>query len=101
MVSSENNNSVMENPTFMDHFNQFMSSVFVYGTIFVILTVNFVALSLSLHINYDKPTGKKVGSAIFAFMFGLIYIVFTYYLYYIVRMNKIRPLNSGRMFPWS
>jgi len=87
--------------SFKDHFNNVMSSLFIYGTIFIILTFNLVAMSVSLHVNIDKKFSKKMGSAMFAFMFGLIYIVFNYYLYYILKKEKtVKLYTTGKMFPW-
>jgi hypothetical protein len=93
--------SIIDDVSLKDHFNNFMSSIFLYGIIFIVITFNLVAMSVSLHVNIDKPFSKKFGSAIFAFMFGLIYIVFNYYLYYIMKKKKtVKLYTTGKMFPW-
>jgi glucan phosphoethanolaminetransferase (alkaline phosphatase superfamily) len=91
----------LEESTFKLEFNNFMSSLFLYGILFFVLTFNLVAMSISLHVNIDKTFSKKLGSALFAFLFGLVYIVFNYFLYYIVNKNKVAKLYSKeKMFPW-
>jgi hypothetical protein len=98
---SEQETSIFDEPKFMDHFNNFMSSLFLYGTLFFVLTFNFVAMSVSLHANLNATFSKKLGSAIFAFLFGLIYILFNYYLYYVLKKGKhVQTYSTGKMFPW-
>jgi hypothetical protein len=103
MNTNETGNSVLSNNiTVIDHINNFMSSLFLYGTLFSILTFNFVAMSISLHVNLKAPFTKKLGSAIFAFIFGLIYLIFNYYMYYTLKKGKhIQTYSTGKMFPWN
>lgn len=98
---TEEETSIFNDPTFLDHLNNYGSSLFLYGTLFFILTFNFVAMSVSLHANMNEPFSKKLGSAIFAFMFGLIYLLFNYYLYYVLKKGKhVQTYSTGKMFPW-
>lgn len=87
-------------PTLREEFNNFMSSLATYGIIFVVLTFNLCAVSVSLHMNYGKEFNRKIGGAIFAFFFGPIYLYFNYYMYRILRKGEYRPTTSGKIFPW-
>lgn len=86
---------------FVDHLEDFGTSFFLYGTLFVILTFNFVALSLALHKALDKKylLGRKIGSAIFAFLFGIIYVA-SYYYTSISQGKAISMRSSGKLFPF-
>lgn len=100
-MSDNRENRIIGESKFIDHFNDFMSSLFIYGTIFFVLTFNLVAMSVSLHANLNATFSRKLGGAIFAFLFGLIYIVFNYYIYYVLRKGKhVQTYSTGKMFPW-
>ena len=86
--------------TVKEEVNDFFSSLFIFGTIFIVLTINLVAVSLSLHVNYNKSFPKKLGGAIFAFLFGPIYIIINYYFHKVIKLNKPVPTTSGKIFPW-
>lgn len=83
-----------------EHFNSFFESLFIYGTLFIILTINFCALSISLHRNKNSPFGKRIGGAIFAFLFGLIYLIINYYINVIIQKQKALPMNNKKLFPF-
>ena len=56
---------------------------------FLLLTVNLVALSISLQCNVGSGNILyKIASGMFAFMFGILYIIFNYYMYRIKVNNK-------------
>lgn len=94
-------NNLEDEPSMLDHFNNFISSLAIYGTLFIILTFNLSAVSTSLYMNYEKPFNRKIGGAIFAFFFGPIYIVFNYYLYRILQQGRYKPTTKGILFPWT
>jgi hypothetical protein len=101
MDNTEESTIIIDKTTFLEHLNNFLSSLYIYGFTFMVLTFNLVAMSISLHANINKPFSKKLGGAIFAFMFGLIYIFFNYYLYYIMKKKKTVELYTlNKMFPW-
>lgn len=87
--------------TFTQHLEDFSSTFFLYGTLFVILTFNFVALSLSLHRSLEKKhlIGQKISSAVFAFLFGVIYVA-SYYYTSISRGRATKTSSSGKLFPF-
>ena len=49
--------------------------------IFALLVVNFIAVSLSLSCNRDSNILVRIFSVVFAFVFGIIYIVINYGFY--------------------
>ena len=53
---------------------KFLYLVMKYGLMVLLMTMNFIALSLSLNCNVDQEFFTRLFSAIFAFFFGFIYI---------------------------
>lgn len=46
--------------------------------VFVLFTMSMIAVSISLNCSKSEPLMHKISSALFAFMFGLIYILINY-----------------------
>ena len=68
--------------------------------IFAIFVINLFAVSVSLQCNRNRGILAKVSSALFAFMFGLLYILVNYYMYRVV-MNKYPcQICSKEPFPF-
>lgn len=89
-----------KNNELLDHFNNIMSSIFIFGSLFFVLTINFSALSLSLHLNRNSPIHIKIGNAIYAFLFGLIYILLNYYFYRVLKKGKpASTYGTQKLFP--
>ena len=61
--------------------NKYMKKALIYVLIFLLFTVNLIALSISLQCNQTKGLSYRIVSGIFAFLFGLIYIMFNYLQY--------------------
>ena len=61
--------------------------------IFLLLTTNLFALSLSLQCNESANIMYKITSGLFAFMFGILYIIFNYYMY---RVKQGKPSDICR-----
>jgi hypothetical membrane protein len=61
--------------------NKYMKKAFIYILIFLLFTVNLIALSISMQCNQSKYLSYRIVSGIFAFLFGLIYIMFNYLQY--------------------
>ena len=69
----------------------------IFLFVFVIFMSNFLALSISLQCNSDKNIFWRLSSAIFAFMFGFLYIVMNYIMF---RVNlKNYPCEICSNFP--
>jgi hypothetical protein len=69
---------------------------------FLLLTVNLVALSISLQCNVGSGNILyKIASGMFAFMFGILYIIFNYYMYRIKVNNKPCVICRTNLFELS
>jgi hypothetical protein len=79
---------------------KYMSLVLKYGIMFLFLSFNFIALSISLNCNVGKPLGTRIASAIFAFFFGIVYIIVNYYTYRVLHQGKICKMNKEKLFPF-
>lgn len=82
------------------YFEKYMTLCFKYGLMFIFVSFNFIALSISLNCNVDKPIGTRVASALFAFFFGIVYIIVNYYTYRVLHQGKICKMNKDRLFPF-
>lgn len=82
------------------YFNKYMTLCFKYGLMFIFVSFNFIALSISLNCNVDKPIGTRIASALFAFFFGIVYIIVNYYTYRVLHQGKICKMNKERLFPF-
>lgn len=78
-----------------------------YGILFlkylflvVILTLNFLGLSVSLNCNADQEMFHRIMSAIFAFFFGFVYLIVNYYTYKVLSQGKICKMDREKLFPF-
>ena len=62
------------------------SLIFIFA--FIIFLLNFVAVSISLQCNKESNIFYKMASGLFAFMFGILYLIFNYYMYRVKVNNK-------------
>ena len=74
----------------------FKAAIFIF--VFILLFFNLVAVSLSLQCNEGRKLTFKLASAMFAFMFGFIYIIMNYFLYKINVKKWPCILNSNDPF---
>ena len=82
------------------YFQKYMTLVLKYGLTLLFLSFNFIALSISLNCNVDKPLGTRIASATFAFFFGIVYIIVNYYTYRVLHQGKICKMNKEKLFPF-
>jgi len=57
----------------------YKSGIFLF--IFIVFVTNLTAVSISLQCNNNESFFYKIASALFAFMFGILYIFMNYYYY--------------------
>ena len=70
----------------------------IFLFIFIIFTLNFLALSIALQCNSDKNIFYRFSSGLFAFMFGFLYIIMNYLMF---RVNlKSYPCEVCSDFPF-
>jgi len=98
---SADDDSITSDSKYLDHFNVFIKLVLKYGLMVVLMTMNFVALSLSLNCNADQEFFQRIFSAVYAFFFGFIYLTVNYYTYKVLVKGKICKLNKEKLFPFS
>ena len=90
-----------DNPTtFSDKLQDYFILVIKYGFLVVLLTLNFLGLSVSLNCNADQEFAMRVISAIFAFFFGFVYLIINYYTYKVLGEGKICKMNKDKLFPF-
>jgi hypothetical protein len=70
-----------------------------FSAIILFLVVNLTAVSLALLCHQNDPFISKVFIALFAFMFGFIYIIFNYYTYRVLMKGEVCTYN-GQVFPF-
>lgn len=62
------------------------SLIFIF--LFILLSTNLMALAVSLQCNKQSNIFFKLASGLFAFMFGILYLIFNYYMYRVKVNNK-------------
>tara|TARA_Y200000002_G_C22624919_1_gene639846 strand:- start:603 stop:920 length:318 start_codon:yes stop_codon:yes gene_type:complete len=72
-----------------------IKSVGIFLLIFIILTLDFLALSVSLQCNRGKP---NLPSAIYAFFFGPIYLLVNYYFVRVLSKGESCEFSSENPF---
>ena len=86
--------------TWQDQITDYVILVLKYLFLVVILTLNFLGLSVSLNCNADEEMFKRILSAIFAFFFGFVYLIVNYYTYKVLSQGKICKMNRDKLFPF-
>ena len=90
-----------DNPVnWQDQITDYGILVLKYLFLVVILTLNFLGLSVSLNCNADEELFKRILSAIFAFFFGFVYLIVNYYTYKVLSQGKICKMNREKLFPF-
>ena len=74
-----------------------IKSAGMFLVLFIILTINFLALSVSLQCNKGKP--EKFTSAIYAFFFGPIYLFVNYYSVRLMSKGESCEFSTTNPFP--
>jgi hypothetical protein len=83
-----------------EQLTNFLSVMFKISILFIILTLNFLGLSVALNCNANASIFKKVGVSIYAFFFGFIYIMLNYYTYRVLTLKQVCRFNKERLFPF-
>ena len=92
--------SLNKSYTASQQFSNFVSIVLKLGILFIVLTLNFLGLSVALNCNLHASTPTKIGAAIFAFFFGFIYLLLNYYTYRVLTLKKVCKMDTQRLFPF-
>ena len=67
--------------TFFNFIIYYLKKSFIFIIVFVIFVINLSALSLSIKCNKNEGFFFKISSGMYAFMFGILYILINYYMY--------------------
>ena len=81
-----------------DYFILGMKTVLMFLLFFILLTINLLALSVSLQCN--RGTNKQTFSAIFAFFFGPIYLIMNYYFIRVLYKGESCQFSNVHPFPY-
>ncbi len=73
-------------------------TVLLFSGVFLLLTINLLALSVSLQCN--RGTNKQTLSAIFAFFFGPFYLIMNYYYNRVLSKNETCEFSTTNPFPY-
>lgn len=66
---------------------------------FFLFSVNLIAVALSLNCNNQgEPLGFRIASALYAFMFGFIYILVNFIGYRIKLKKEVCKINTNKPF---
>ena len=74
---------------------------FIFLFIFIVFFLNILAVSLSLQCNRNNSFLYKLSAAMFAFMFGFLYIIINYYMYRITMKKNPCDICSDNPFPFT
>ena len=72
-----------------------VKAVGIFLLVFIILTLDFLALSVSLQCNRGRP---NLASAIYAFFFGPIYLLVNYYFVRVLSKGESCEFSSENPF---
>lgn len=89
-----------KNLSIEQHIYKFLYILLVGLALFVILTINLIALSTSLNMNKDKPQTQKILIATGAFFFGLVYMLVAVYYHRISVLKKPVEFDKTTLFPF-
>ena len=94
------NSAETRNYKLSDHIRSFIGMCLKYLLLVVVLTLNFLGLSVALNCNVNEEMGKRVLSAIFAFFFGFVYLLVNYYTFRVLIRGKVCPMDREKLFPF-
>ena len=77
----------------------YIKKMLIYFGIFILFTINLIALSISLSCNQQQYIGTRIMSALFAFLFGIVYIMFNYLQYRVKIKGQTCKLCGNDPFP--
>lgn len=67
--------------TFFNFIIHYLKKSLIFIIVFIIFVINLSALSLSIKCNKNEGFFFKISSGMYAFMFGILYILINYYMY--------------------
>tara|TARA_B100001093_G_scaffold498082_1_gene545751 strand:- start:1168 stop:1503 length:336 start_codon:yes stop_codon:yes gene_type:complete len=83
-----------------DYIQDFMLVLGYLFFLLSVLTMNFLALSISLNYNKDATFPVKMASGLFSFFFGIIYLIVNFYMFRLSSDMKPIAFDQDRLFPF-
>jgi len=71
----------------------------IFLFVFLIFSINLFSVSLALQCNAGKGIFYRISSALFAFMFGFLYIIMNYLMFRVNLKNNPCEICSDIPFP--
>ena len=71
----------------------------IFFFVFIIFSINLFSVSLALQCNAGKNILYRISSALFAFMFGFLYIIMNYLMFRVNLKNNPCEICSDLPFP--
>ena len=71
----------------------------IFFFVFLIFSINLFSVSLALQCNAGKSILYRISSALFAFMFGFLYIIMNYLMFRVNLKNNPCQICSDLPFP--
>ena len=71
----------------------------IFFFVFLIFSINLFAVSIALQCNAGKNILYRISSALFAFMFGFLYIIMNYLMFRVNLKNNPCEICSDLPFP--
>ena len=90
--------SKVENES-LSNISKYVTRALIFILIFLLLSINLIALSVSLQCNSGENVFYKISSAMFAFMFGILYLIFNYAMYRVNKNNDPCTICKTNIFP--
>jgi len=89
-----------EEPTTSEYFYKYFMKFITYLAIFGLFTINLIAVTISLSCNSEESLPFKILSALYALFFGVMYIIFNYYIYRVQIKGEITKCKFCRTNPF-
>ena len=83
-----------------DYIQDFMLILGYLFFLLSVLTMNFLALSISLNYNKEAGFPVKMASGLFSFFFGIIYLIVNFYMFRLSTDMKPIAFDQDRLFPF-
>lgn len=83
--------------TVKDNVMNFINLAIKLSIMIVLMSVNILALSISINCNRGENILTRIGSALFAFLFGIVYLFVNYYSYRVLTLGKICEFNKNNI----
>ena len=77
------------------YFVIYLKYLWIFVFVFFLFTINLLAVSISFQCNKKaKSLAYRIGSAIFAFFFGIVYIALNYYSFKVGVLEQYCDFNT-------